>query len=126
MKIYEGKLLIGGNWVKPASNKIEEVMSPFDGEVAGVAAVASISDVEAAISAAVIGADIWRRTPAHQRSAILMRAAALADERVEEIAQIISSENGKKSRKSEKFLDEDRKLQDMKEIEHKVLDEFSI
>jgi len=38
---------------------------------------------------------------------------------------IISSENGKKSRKSEKFLDEDRKLQDMKEIEHKVLDEFS-
>ena len=95
MKIYEGKLLIGGNWVTPASKKIEEVKSPFDGEVAGVAAVASVRDVEAAISAAVIGAETWRRTSAHQRSAILMRAAALADERVEEIAQIISSENGK-------------------------------
>mgnify|MGYP006271777515 CR=1 FL=1 len=95
MREFDGKLLIDGAWVAPSSGKVEEVKSPFNGEVAGQAAVASVADIEKAIAAAVKGAEIWRRTPAHQRSAIMMKAAALADERAEEIAQIISSENGK-------------------------------
>ena len=74
---------------------LEDVRSPFDGSVVGQAPVATLADVDSAISAAVKGAEIWRRTPAHVRSAILMKAAELADARQEEIAQIISSENGK-------------------------------
>ena len=54
MRAFDGKLLIDGNWVASASGKVEEVKSPFNGAVAGVAAVASVSDVEVAISAAVI------------------------------------------------------------------------
>lgn len=95
MRIYEGKLLIDGKWVSAANGKIEDVKSPFNGDVVGQVAVATLADVDNAITSAVKGAEIWRRTPAHQRSAILMKAAALADERAEEIAQIISSENGK-------------------------------
>ena len=74
---------------------LEDIRSPFDGSVVGQAPVATLADVDSAISAAVKGAEIWRRTPAHVRSAILMKAAELADARQEEIAQIISSENGK-------------------------------
>ena len=74
---------------------IEDIKSPFDGAIVGQAPVATISDVDSAISKAVSGADLWRHTPAHIRSAILLKAAALADERSEEIAQIISGENGK-------------------------------
>ncbi|MEN9736313.1 MAG: hypothetical protein RL129_1023, partial [Actinomycetota bacterium] len=95
MRIFDGKLLINGAWVPSASGKVEEIKSPFNGDVAGSAAVANLSDVEKAITAATKAAEVWRRTPAHQRSAILMKAAALADERAEEIAQIIASENGK-------------------------------
>jgi glyceraldehyde-3-phosphate dehydrogenase (NADP+) len=95
MKSYESKLLINGAWVDSISRKIEEIKSPFDGVVVGQAAVASVADVEIALQAAVSGAEIWRRTPAHQRSAIMLKAAELADQRAEEIAQIISSENGK-------------------------------
>jgi acyl-CoA reductase-like NAD-dependent aldehyde dehydrogenase len=63
--------------------------------VVGQAPVATLADVDAAIGSAVKGAELWKRTPAHIRSAILLKAAELADARQEEIAQIISSENGK-------------------------------
>ena len=75
--------------------KLEDIKSPFDGSVIGQAPVATIADVDNAITKAVSGADLWRHTPAHIRSAILLKAATLADERSEEIAQIISGENGK-------------------------------
>ena len=74
---------------------LEDIRSPFDGSVVGQAPVATLADVDLAISTAVNGAALWRKTPAHIRSAILLKAAQLADERQEEIAQIISSENGK-------------------------------
>jgi acyl-CoA reductase-like NAD-dependent aldehyde dehydrogenase len=90
-------LLIGGIWRSPkaSSEQYEEIKSPFDSRIVGEVALASAADVELALSAAERGAEIWRRTPAHERFAILLKAAALADERSEEIAQIISSECGK-------------------------------
>ena len=51
--------------------------------------------MDAALDAATEGAEVWRRTPAHQRMRILLQAAALADERAEAIAQTISAEAGK-------------------------------
>ena len=75
--------------------KLEDIKSPFDGSVVGQAPVATIADVDNAITKAVSGSELWRHTPAHIRSAILLKAATLADERSEEIAQIISGENGK-------------------------------
>ncbi|CAN2234650.1 PutA NAD-dependent aldehyde dehydrogenases [actinobacterium SCGC AAA044-D11] len=75
--------------------QLEDIKSPFDGAIIGQAPVATIADVDKAITKALSGADLWRHTPAHIRSAVLMRAAALADERSEEIAHIISGENGK-------------------------------
>lgn len=95
MRDYEGKLFIDGQWKSPVKGLIEEVKSPYNNEVVGSIAVASVLDVELALSSAVRGAELWRRTPAHQRFAIMMKAAELADSRSEEIAQIISSENGK-------------------------------
>jgi glyceraldehyde-3-phosphate dehydrogenase (NADP+) len=90
-----GSLLIGGAWVEAAAGEREDVTSPFDGLVVGNVPVARAADATRAIDAAVSGFARWRRTPAHERAAILMRAAALADERAEDIAQIMSGENGK-------------------------------
>ena len=75
--------------------QLEDIISPFDGVVVGQVPVTKLSDIESVISKSVKAADLWRHTPAHIRSAVLLKAAALADERSEEIAQIISSENGK-------------------------------
>ena len=43
---------------------------------------------------------MWRRTPAHERLRILLRAADLADERAPAVADLISAENGKSIREA--------------------------
>lgn len=88
-------MLINGEWVDAVAGEREDVTSPFDGHVVGTVPLARAADATRAIDAAVSGFDRWRRTPAHERAAILMRAAALADERAENIANIMSGENGK-------------------------------
>ncbi|MCW2289278.1 glyceraldehyde-3-phosphate dehydrogenase (NADP+) [Leucobacter luti] len=88
-------LLIGGEWRESADRARGQIRSPFDGSAVGDIAVAGAADVELALSAAEHGAALWRRTPGHERAAILNRAAVLADERADELAAIISAENGK-------------------------------
>jgi acyl-CoA reductase-like NAD-dependent aldehyde dehydrogenase len=90
------EMLIGGRW-RPAAGpgRREDVTSPYDGAVVGTVPVAGAEDVEAALSAAELGAATWRRTPAHERMRILLRAAELADERAAGLAGTISAETGK-------------------------------
>ena len=75
--------------------QLEDISSPFDGRVVGQVPVTRAPEIESIITKSVKAEDLWRHTPAHIRSAVLLKAATLADERSEEIAQIISSENGK-------------------------------
>ena len=89
------EMLIGGNWQPAGSGRSEDVTSPFDGTVAGTVPVAGLDDVAEALDRAETGAATWRRTPAHERMRILLRAAELADERAEETAQLLSAEAGK-------------------------------
>src|SRR5580693_5949570 len=89
------EMLIGGNWQPAGSGRSEDVTSPFDGTVAGTVPIAGPDDVRAALGRAEAGAAVWRRTPAHERMRILLRAAELADERAEQTAQTISAEAGK-------------------------------
>jgi hypothetical protein len=91
------ELLIGGTWraSREGSGQLKDVVSPFDGRTVGQVSIAGAADVEAALESASRGAEVWRRTPAHERSEILLKAAALADERTEQIAQVLSAENGK-------------------------------
>ncbi|WP_405922935.1 aldehyde dehydrogenase family protein [Streptomyces sp. NBC_00035] len=90
------ELLIGSRWQASAgSGRTRDVTSPFDGKTVGTVAMAGPEDVEPALAAAERGAAVWRRTPAHERMTILLRAAELADQRAATIAQTISAESGK-------------------------------
>jgi glyceraldehyde-3-phosphate dehydrogenase (NADP+) len=89
------EMLIGNEWVAARSGNTLDVRSPYDSRVVGTVPHAGVEDVEAAIVAAQEGAAQWRRTPAWQRADILTKAATLADERTEDIARIMSDENGK-------------------------------
>jgi glyceraldehyde-3-phosphate dehydrogenase (NADP+) len=87
--------LIGGHWTASRSGREEEVTSPFDGAVVGTVPLAGKADIDAALTAAVAGATVWRNTPGHERMRILLEAATLADQRAEAIARTISAEAGK-------------------------------
>ena len=91
----DAQLFIGGEWVPSAAGQVEDVRSPYDGRIVGQVAVAEVADADRALTAAVRGAAVWRETPGYARLDVLIRAAALVDERVEEIAALLSAENGK-------------------------------
>lgn len=89
------ELLIGGQWRAAEDGATEEIASPFDGTVIGIVPVAGEKDAQVALDAAERGAETWRRTPAHERARILLKAAELADERAEEFGRTICGETGK-------------------------------
>jgi len=89
------EMLIGGKWCGAVGGETEVVRSPYDGHEVGSVPVGGVDDAAAAIDGAEVAARVQRETPAHERFAVLMRAADLADERAEDIAQTLSAESGK-------------------------------
>jgi glyceraldehyde-3-phosphate dehydrogenase (NADP+) len=87
-------LFVSG-WKPGPKTKFENIVTPFDSKVVAEVVTGTIADAEYAVDQAVMASAMWRRTPAHQRQEILMAAATIADQRQEDIAQIIAMENGK-------------------------------
>lgn len=89
------RLLIDGQWVDAASGKTLQVLNPATGEPIGQVAHAGIEDLDRALRAAQKGFEAWRAIPAHERAATMRRAAALVRERADEIAPLLTQEQGK-------------------------------
>ncbi|MGC4933406.1 NAD-dependent succinate-semialdehyde dehydrogenase [Gordonia sp. DT30] len=88
-------LLRDGQWVAASDNGTFAVVDPATETLVADVARATPDDVEAAIAGARKGFDRWRDTDAWERSAVLRRAAGLIRERVEEIAALMTAEQGK-------------------------------
>jgi succinate-semialdehyde dehydrogenase/glutarate-semialdehyde dehydrogenase len=56
---------------------------------------AGIADLDRALAAAEKGFEVWRRTSAYDRSKIMRKAAGLIRERADEIAMLMTQEQGK-------------------------------
>jgi succinate-semialdehyde dehydrogenase/glutarate-semialdehyde dehydrogenase len=98
MAVITGKdeqLLIGGRWVPAASDGRFDVTDPATGEVVGSVPNGSEADVRAAIDAAAEALEGWRTAPAIDRARILRRSADLIRERKDEIAAVMTAEQGK-------------------------------
>lgn len=72
-----------------------DVTSPWDGRLVGKVAVPTEAQVEEAVAAAYAVRDEFAATPAHVRAAALDHVSRRLVERTEEIARLISAENGK-------------------------------
>ena len=89
------QLLIGGSWVDAESGDRFEVTNPATGEVVGSVPNASAADVQAAIDAAADALDGWKSLAPIERARVLRRSADLIRERKEEIAAVMTAEQGK-------------------------------
>ncbi|WP_406356698.1 aldehyde dehydrogenase family protein [Streptomyces sp. NBC_01635] len=72
-----------------------DVTSPWDGRVVGTVSVPTEAQVEEAVAAAYAVRDAFAATPAHVRAAALDHVGRQLVERTEDIARLISAENGK-------------------------------
>jgi succinate-semialdehyde dehydrogenase/glutarate-semialdehyde dehydrogenase len=86
------QLLINGEWL---SRPGEPVINPADESVIGTLPHATEADLAAAAAAAEEGFRVWRRTSPAKRAEIIIKAARLIRERVEEMAVTMTLEQGK-------------------------------
>ena len=84
-------LVVGGEEVRDGS--LVDVRSPWDGRIVGRVPTVGPDAARAAIDAA--HRSMRTGLPAHERAAILDRAAAIVNDRRVDLARLISSENGK-------------------------------
>jgi succinate-semialdehyde dehydrogenase/glutarate-semialdehyde dehydrogenase len=86
------ELYIDGRW-KSADGR--PVLNPADETVLGTVPTATIADLDDAIAAAERGFVAWRKTAPAKRAQIILRAASLMRERVQEMAVAMTLEQGK-------------------------------
>jgi succinate-semialdehyde dehydrogenase / glutarate-semialdehyde dehydrogenase len=89
----ENELFIGGKWV-PAASRFD-VLDPATGDVITSVSDGSVDDALSAVDAASAALPSWAASSPRSRSEILRRAFTLMTERADDLAKLISLENGK-------------------------------
>ncbi|ELZ27832.1 Aldehyde Dehydrogenase [Halogeometricum pallidum JCM 14848] len=88
-------IYVDGEWVESSTGETTGVEDPATGETVGEIHVASASDAERAIEAAVGAQAEWAATPGPERGAILRRTGELLAERKDGVAETLTREEGK-------------------------------
>jgi malonate-semialdehyde dehydrogenase (acetylating) / methylmalonate-semialdehyde dehydrogenase len=89
------KNYIGGQWVEATSGKTEVVPNPATGEVLAYVPISSKEDLNKAVAAAKEAFKTWSKTPVPRRARILFKYQQLLVEHWEELARLVTLENGK-------------------------------
>ncbi|SDO00575.1 NAD-dependent succinate-semialdehyde dehydrogenase [Alkalicoccus daliensis] len=88
------ELFINGSWSGSELEQID-VMNPGTGEKIGTIPKAGKREAQASVDAAADALSEWKKTSAQERSAYLREVFRLMHEEAEEIAEIMTKENGK-------------------------------
>jgi malonate-semialdehyde dehydrogenase (acetylating) / methylmalonate-semialdehyde dehydrogenase len=86
---------INGQWVISDSKDHQNVVDPATGEVIGVVALSTAQEIDAAVRSAAVAFESWRRTPPEDRIQPLFKLKAILETHLDELARMISRENGK-------------------------------
>ena len=86
---------IDGNWVKASGAKTQEVVNPATSKPIGELGHASKGDLDKALAAADKGFKTWRKVSSYERGKILRKAGDLIRSRADEIAKVLTQEQGK-------------------------------
>ena len=86
------ELYVDGRWLRPSGAPI---VNPADESVLGTVPHATKADLDDALDAAARNFAMWRKTAPNVRARIILRAAALIRERVDDMATAMTLEQGK-------------------------------
>jgi malonate-semialdehyde dehydrogenase (acetylating) / methylmalonate-semialdehyde dehydrogenase len=89
------KNYIGGEWVESTSEKTEVVYNPATGEELAIVPLSTKEDVEKAVQAANEAFKTWSQVPVPKRARILFKYQQLLVENWDELARLVTIENGK-------------------------------
>jgi malonate-semialdehyde dehydrogenase (acetylating) / methylmalonate-semialdehyde dehydrogenase len=86
---------IGGQWKNSRATEFLKVVNPASNELLAEVPVSPEREVVEAIEAAAAAFPEWRRTPPEERIQYLFKMKQLLEEHLEELARLITLENGK-------------------------------
>ena len=86
---------VGGEWVQPAGAEYQENLNPASGEPFARVPLSDKRAVDDAVAAAKAAFPAWRETPPVVRARFLFKLRHLLEENFEEIARLVTIENGK-------------------------------
>ncbi|MWC28971.1 CoA-acylating methylmalonate-semialdehyde dehydrogenase [Paenibacillus sp. MMS18-CY102] len=87
--------LIGGKWVHSSSQVKEPVYNPATEEILAHVPHSSLDDVDQAVQAAKAAFVTWSKVPVPRRARILFKYQQLLVENWDELARMVTQENGK-------------------------------
>ncbi len=93
--LFEQSALIGGAWMNASNGRTLDVEDPATGEVLGTVPDCSLEDTRVAIAAADKAFRGWRKLPHAERACLLERWFALMEANAEDLALILTLEQGK-------------------------------
>ncbi|MGE6630809.1 CoA-acylating methylmalonate-semialdehyde dehydrogenase [Bacillus sp. NPDC077027] len=89
------KNYIGGEWVEAETSQKESVFNPATGEVIAEVPLSTKKDVDLAVQAASKAFKEWSKIAVPRRARILFKYQQLLVEKWEELAELVTLENGK-------------------------------
>jgi malonate-semialdehyde dehydrogenase (acetylating)/methylmalonate-semialdehyde dehydrogenase len=95
MKYAELRNYVGGGFVAPASRSHLDVYNPSSGAVISRVPLSAASDVDAAVAVARAAFPGWSSTPIKERVQVFYRYKALLERHIDELAALVTEENGK-------------------------------
>jgi malonate-semialdehyde dehydrogenase (acetylating)/methylmalonate-semialdehyde dehydrogenase len=86
---------VGGRWTASAATEFVDVVNPATAEIIARTPLSNAAEVDGAVQAALAAFPAWRRTPPGERIQFLFKLKTLLEEHIDELARLITVENGK-------------------------------
>lgn len=94
-KVRKLRNYINGEWVESKTNEYEEVVNPATKEVIALVPISTKEDLDYAVEKASEAFESWKKVTVPRRARILFKFQQLLLENAEELAKLITIENGK-------------------------------
>jgi succinate-semialdehyde dehydrogenase/glutarate-semialdehyde dehydrogenase len=93
--LFKQQAYASGEWIATTSGEVLSVADPADGIALGTVPSLSAAETERAVAFAATAMESWKKEPAYKRSAILRRWYELILANTQDLAAILTAEQGK-------------------------------
>ncbi|HEX6331611.1 MAG TPA: CoA-acylating methylmalonate-semialdehyde dehydrogenase [Actinomycetota bacterium] len=87
--------LIAGRFEEPGSDEVDPIYDPATGETIAMLPYSTTEEVNRAVKAAKDAFPAWANTPVPDRAQVMFKFKAILEDHFEELAQLVTKENGK-------------------------------
>jgi malonate-semialdehyde dehydrogenase (acetylating)/methylmalonate-semialdehyde dehydrogenase len=95
MKYQPVQNYINGQFINALTQRTLDVISPIDGLPLSTVPMSSSKDLDAAVKVAKAAFPAWSKMPVKERVQVFFRYKSLLEKNLQELAQLVSEENGK-------------------------------